>query len=122
MQTTVSVIVLSWNGVAYLGKCLSALSRQSHPAYNVLVVDNGSEDGSADFVEAHFPSVRVIRNPENLGVAAGWNIGLASARADILAFVNQDLIVKPEWLSQMIAPFLTNSQVGVVGCKLLYPD
>jgi glycosyltransferase involved in cell wall biosynthesis len=117
MQTTATVIVLSWNGLAYLGKCLTALSRQSHPAYDVLVVDNGSEDGSPDFVEAHFPSARVIRNPENLGVAAGWNIGLARAQADIIAFANQDLIVKPDWLTQMISQFLTNSQVGVVGVR-----
>lgn len=122
MQTTVSVIVLSWNGLAYLGKCLTALSVQSYPTYDVLVVDNGSEDGSADFIESHFPSVRVIRNPKNLGVAAGWNIGLANVRAEILAFVNQDLIVEPNWLSQMISQFLTNPQIGVLGCKLLYPD
>ena len=116
-----SVIVLSWNGMEYLADCLDAVLAQEYPDFELIVVDNGSSDGSADFVERQYPSVRLIRNHRNLGFAAGNNVGLRVARGDALVLLNQDTVVHPGWLSAL-TDALGDPQIGIVGCKALYPD
>lgn len=116
-----SIVLLAWNGRAYLGDCLDAVLAQDYPDFEVLVVDNGSTDGSADFVAAQYPQVRLIRNAHNLGFAAGNNVGLRAATGDVLVLLNQDTVVQPGWLVAL-AEVLQDSTVGIVGCKLLYPD
>jgi len=116
-----SVIVLSWNGMDYLEDCLNAVLSQDYPDFEVIVVDNGSTDGSADFVAQHFPRVRLIRNERNLGFAAGNNVGLRAATGDVLVLLNQDTVVRPGWLAALVNA-LEDKAVGVAGCKILYPD
>ena len=116
-----SVIVLSWNGMEYLEDCLDAVLAQEYPDFEVIVVDNGSSDGSADFVERLYPQVRLIRNERNLGFAAGNNVGLRAARGDALVLLNQDAVVEPGWLEVLVTA-LEDPTIGMVGCKLLYPD
>jgi GT2 family glycosyltransferase len=116
-----SVIVLSWNGMDYLADCLDAVLSQDYPDLEVIVVDNGSTDGSADFVEQHYPQVRLIRNARNLGFAAGNNVGLRAATGDVLVLLNQDTVVRPRWLQTLVTT-LEDPTIGIVGCKLLYPD
>lgn len=116
-----SVIVLSWNGMEYLESCLDAVLSQDYPDFEVIVVDNASTDGSADFVAEHYPQVRLIRNERNLGFAAGNNIGLRAATGDVLLLLNQDTVVQPGWLAALVSA-LEDERVGVAGCKILYPD
>lgn len=117
-----SVIVLAWNGIEHLRECLDAASAQELAEYELIVVDNGSTDGSADFVEAHYPAVRVIRLPHNLGFAAGNNIGLRAATGDVMVLLNQDTIVTPQWLGELVRVIETHPDCGIVGGKALYPD
>ena len=72
----VSVIIVNYNGKHYLKNCLSSLSAQSYPAIEVIFVDNGSSDGSAEYVRNEFPSVRIIESKKNLGFAKGNNLGV----------------------------------------------
>jgi len=116
-----SVIVLSWNGMDYLEDCLNAVLSQDYPDFEVIVVDNGSTDGSADFVAQHFPRVRLICNERNLGFAAGNNVGLRAAVGDVLVLLNQDTVVRTGWLTALVKA-LKDKAVGVAGCKILYPD
>lgn len=116
-----SVIVLSWNGMEYLADCLDAVLAQESPGFEVIVVDNGSSDGSADFVEEHYPQVQLIRNERNLGFAAGNNVGLRAATGDVLVLLNQDTMVQPGWLGAVVDT-LDDPEVGIAGCKALYPD
>lgn len=116
-----SVIVLSWNGMKYLEGCLNAVLSQDYLDFEVIVVDNGSTDGSADFVAKRYPQVRLIRNERNLGFAAGNNVGLRAAKGDVLVLLNQDVIVKPDWLTALVDA-LADEQVGIVGAKLLEAD
>ncbi|MEM4724494.1 MAG: glycosyltransferase family 2 protein [Candidatus Hadarchaeum sp.] len=116
-----SVIVLAWNGMDYLEPCLNAVFAQDYPDFEVIVVDNGSTDGSADFVAERFPQARLIRNERNLGYAAGNNVGLRAATGDVLVLLNQDTEVRPGWLRALVEA-LDDPTVGIVGCKLLYPD
>lgn len=117
----ISVIVLTWNGRAYVAGCLEALLAQDYPAFEVLVVDNGSIDGTPDLVAERFPSVQLIRNLRNLGFAAGNNIGLRAATGEILVLVNQDTEAHPGFLKALARAF-ADPTVGLAGCKLLYPD
>lgn len=116
-----SVIVLAWNGMAYLKECLDAVLTQEHADFEVLVVDNGSTDGSADFVAEHYPQVRLIRNKRNLGFAGGNNVGMRTATGDVLVLLNQDTKVLSGWLTGLIDT-VGDPTVGIAGCKLLYPN
>ncbi|NJO04901.1 MAG: glycosyltransferase [Chloroflexaceae bacterium] len=81
-MSRVVVLVLAWNGVDYLRPCLQALAHQQGiDSYGVLVVDNGSTDGSAELVEHEFPDVALLRLPSNLGFAAGNNAGIRALLA-----------------------------------------
>ncbi len=117
----ISVIVLTWNGLHYLEDCLSSLLAQDYPAFEVIVVDNGSTDGTPEWMAEHFPDVRFIRNERNLGFAGGNNAGLRAARGDLLVLLNNDTEVHPGWLAAL-ADTCADPAVGVAGCKLLYPD
>lgn len=116
-----SVIVLSWNGRDYLAECLDAVLSQDYPDLEVIVVDNGSTDGSANFTAEHYPQVRLVCNERNLGFAAGSNCGLRAASGDVLVLLNQDTVVQPGWLAALVNAF-KDETVGVAGCKILYPD
>jgi GT2 family glycosyltransferase len=116
-----SVIVLAWNGIEFLGPCLDALLAQHFADFEVVVVDNGSSDGSADFVAESYPQVRLIRNERNIGFAAGNNIGLEAATGEVLVLLNQDTEVHEDWLEALVSTF-DDASIGIAGCKLLYPD
>ncbi len=116
-----SIIILVWNGMSYLEACLNAVLAQDYPNFEVIVVDNGSADGSADFVAEQYPQVRLIRNGRNMGFSAGNNIGLRAATGDVLVLLNQDTVVHTGWLAAL-TQVLADPTIGIVGCKLLYPD
>ncbi|RPI54148.1 MAG: glycosyltransferase [Chloroflexi bacterium] len=117
-----TVIVLAWNGVEYLDACLRSVLAQDHPDFEVLVVDNGSTDGSGELVATAFPQVRLIRNERNLGFAAGNNVGLRAAGGETLVLLNQDTVVQPGWLASLARALETLPDAGVVGAKILDPD
>jgi GT2 family glycosyltransferase/glycosyltransferase involved in cell wall biosynthesis len=106
----VSIVVLNFNGLAHLQACLESLGALDDPPdrREVLLVDNGSSDGSPAWVREHFPWVRVVELDQNLGFAEGNNRGAAEARGDVLVFLNTDARVEPGWLRALIAP-LTGS-------------
>jgi GT2 family glycosyltransferase len=116
-----SVIVPVWNGIEFLERCLLALRTQDYSRREVVVVDNASSDGSADFVAEHFPEARLVRNDYNLGFAGGCNAGLRVADGEVLLLLNQDTEVSPDWLRHVVEA-LEAPEVGVVGCKIFYPD
>jgi GT2 family glycosyltransferase len=122
-----AVIVLSWNGANVLPACLQALGAQDGGQPDLLVVDNGSVDGSAALVRELSPACRLIENGRNLGFAGGMNVGLRallarSAPPDIVVLLNQDTIVATDWLRQITAPFATDERIAAAGCKIHYPD
>lgn len=116
-----SIIVLSWNGLPYISKCLSAICSQISRHSEIILVDNGSSDGTVPFVCSHFPSVRVIENASNMGVSNGWNIGINHSKGKLIYFINQDVYLKDGWLNEMRNAMKCNEKIGIAGCKLLYP-
>jgi GT2 family glycosyltransferase len=97
-----SVVVVNWNSKEHLAACLSALEKQTHRELQVIVVDNGSEDGSAELVAERFPQVTLIRAGENLGFAEGCNRGLALAQGPWVAMLNNDAFAEPEWAAALV--------------------
>jgi GT2 family glycosyltransferase len=117
-----SVIVLGWGGEPYIAECLAALRRQSYATPEVIVVDNGSPDGTAQIVERDFPEARLIRTGHNLGVAGGNNVGLRAAQGEICVLINADVEVRPDWLEHLVRAMEADARIGIAGAKLLYPD
>lgn len=120
-EPLVSVIVVSWNGRELLAEALRSV-QGCEVAGEVIVVDNGSTDGSAEMVASHFPSVRLLRNRENVGFGRANNQGMAVARGRYFFLLNSDARVKPGALRAMVAYAEAHPQIGVVGARLRFPD
>lgn len=118
----VSVIVLSLNGADVIRECLDTLLVNDYPNFEVLVVNNGSTDATPEIVSNKYPRVRLINLPQNRGYAGGMNEGLKASRGEILVPLNDDTINTPNLVREIVRPMLEDPQVGIVGCKILYPD
>jgi hypothetical protein len=119
----ISVIVLNYNGRVWLEPCLTALTAQAGaPPFEVLLVDNGSTDGSVAFVAARFPSVRIVEVGRNLGFAGGNNAGARAALGVELAFLNNDTIPAADWLARLHAALVEASGRSLVTSKIVFLD
>jgi GT2 family glycosyltransferase/glycosyltransferase involved in cell wall biosynthesis len=100
----VSVIIVNWNGREHLRDCFGSLSGSDYPAdrLELICVDNGSTDGSRDFLAAEFPRVKVVALDTNRGFTGGNEAGVAAARGDVLVFLNNDMRVEPNCLSELV--------------------
>jgi GT2 family glycosyltransferase len=98
MTPDVSVVIVTWNGREYLEACLTSVAAQEGIACETIVVDNGSQDGTAAFVRERFPWVRLVSLDRNLGFAGGNNAGAREARGRYLAFLNNDTAADRAWL------------------------
>jgi GT2 family glycosyltransferase len=116
---TVSVVIPNWNGRRWLPGCLEALECQDRPADEVIVVDNGSRDGSLEYLAAERPQVHVEALEHNTGFAHAANVGIAEASGEFVALVNTDVRLAPDWLARMAAVLETDTGAGAVACKML---
>ena len=88
----VSIIIPHWNGIEILSECLDSLTQTEYSNKEIIVVDNASTDGSSDWVNINYPSVKLIENDQNYGYAGGCNRGANAATGDYLTFLNNDTI------------------------------
>ncbi len=116
----VSVIIVNYNGKAFLEKCLSSLMKQTYPAIEIILVDNGSADNSIWFVKGEYPSVRIIATKENLGFAKGNNVGIKESKGEMIATLNNDTEVTPEWVEELVKAMDSNKKVGMCASKMLF--
>jgi GT2 family glycosyltransferase len=117
----VYVIVLAWNHCPETVTCLASLTRLNYPNKRILLVDNGSQDGTPQVVAALFPNVEILMNEKNLGFAAGCNVGLRYALeqgADFMFLVNNDTEVSPDALDHLVASM--RPDVGMAAPKIYY--
>ena len=118
-QAFTTVIVVNWNAKGLLEKCLASLVSQLEQPDEVLVVDNGSTDGSTDLVRRRYPRVQMLALADNVGFARANNLGIQSARGDYIALLNNDAEADPSWLGEMIAVLRANQGVGFCASKML---
>lgn len=118
----VSIIIPNWNGAAHLPGCLDALRRQAERDFEVLVVDNGSRDGSLDLVARDYPEVQRLTLGENRGFTGACNAGLRAASGEILILLNNDTQPRDDWLAEVLATFARHPQAGMVASKMLLFD
>ena len=118
----VSVAILSWNGRHHLETCLQALAAQDDPGvpWEILVLDNGSTDGTAGWLRREHPRVRLIESPVNLGFCAGNNRLVDEAQADAVALLNNDTRPQPQWLAALVDALkrAPDDVAAVSGCIL----
>lgn len=118
----ISVVIVSWNSRNSLGRCLQSLAAARRSSDEVIVVDNASSDGSADFTARTFPWVHLIRNATNRHFAAGVNQGLATARGDAVLILNPDTVLAPFALSAAARTLNERPDVGALGFRMVNED
>lgn len=112
-------MIPSWNGLEHLEICLTALRCQTFRDFEVIVVDNGSSDGSQGYVRQHFPDVRLLELGENRGFTGACNAGYAVSRGDYVILLNNDTEAREEWLAAVVDAFRRHPEAGIVASKIL---
>ncbi len=118
----VSIVIVTWNGRVLLETCLPGVLATDYPSFEVVVVDNGSTDGTVAWLETHYPGVRVVALDENRGFCGGNNAGIGAARGRYVMLLNNDVEVPAEWLGPLVAWMESHPETGAVQPKLLRYD
>ena len=108
---TASIVIPVLNQLNYTKGCVASLAASLAPGVSVVVVDNGSSDGTAEFLAAQ-PQITVIRNPENLGCAAAWNQGVRATSSEWVLLINNDVLVTEGWLPALVG-FAQKHELGI---------
>ena len=119
----VTAIVLSWNGRERTLACLRSLEHVTYRPFSVVVVDNGSSDGSADAVAAEHPDASLVRLRENLGFAGGMNAGIRAAfedGADAVVLLNNDMEVEPGFVEPLVSAIADDPESGAACAQILF--
>jgi GT2 family glycosyltransferase len=119
----VEIVLLNLNGYNDTRACLESLANVNYANFGVIVVDNGSTDGSGARLQREFPDVQVLESKENLGFSAGNNLGIEHALSKSAAYVlllNNDTVVDPAFLSRLVETGERAPQVGILGPKICY--
>jgi len=118
MKPAISIIIPHLNGRHHLDDCFQSLRRQTWRDFEVLLVDNGSTDGTQNYVAEHYPEVRLIQLPENRGFTGACNAGWQAAQGDIIILLNNDTEADPAWLAEVMAAFARHPRAGSVASKM----
>ncbi|MFC5285470.1 glycosyltransferase [Actinokineospora guangxiensis] len=118
----VTVILVSYGGAELVVRCLDLLAQHTPQAYDVIVVDSASPDGTGEWLQANLTGASVLRMSENLGFGAGCNLGLRHASTELVCFLNADVEVSPGWLEPLLAFLDAHPEVGAVAPVMLNPD
>jgi len=118
----VTVIIVNWNAKTLLSECLDGLRNQIYRSLTVILVDNGSNDGSIDFVTNNYPEVKTIALPENLGFAAANNIALKTVQTEYVALLNNDAVPHHLWLKHLVKALESYPEAGFAASKMLFYD
>lgn len=120
---TLSIIILTCNQQGVLRRCLDSLLPSVHNINSeIIIVDNGSTDGTTEMLSAFFPTIKVIVNPENLGVAMARNQGIKASTGKYILILDNDTIVNHEAIAGMLDYIQSHPEAGVVACRLLNSD
>jgi len=116
---SVTVIIPNWNGISFLEKCLTTLTKQDTDDYEILLVDNASEDESVSYVKTHFPQVEILENDTNLGFSGGVNVGIAHARTPYIILLNNDVEVEMHFVKGLLDAISQNDKIFSVSARMV---
>ena len=118
-----SIIIVNWNSIEFTKKCIASIESTIHDLqYEVIVVDNASDDNCQHELSNSFPAAKLIRCPRNIGFAAANNVGVTCSCGRSLLFLNPDTVVLGDAIRRMIANLNAAGDIGAVGCRLLNSD
>jgi GT2 family glycosyltransferase len=118
-EPRVSIIIVHFNGVEVLSRCLKFLSKIDYNNFEVILVDNASTDNSVKFVRENYPWIKIVENERNLGFAEGNNRGLKYATGEYIVLLNSDTEVTPNWLRELVRLAESDPSIGICGSKIL---
>ncbi len=119
MTSKVSFVILTWNSVENIASCLASLPASLTCSFEVIVVDNGSQDGTVDTIKKHFPTVRIIQNSTNSGVACARNQGIRASRGQYVLILDDDTVVHPLAVQTLVQLLDGSARVGLCGPRLV---
>jgi len=121
---TISIIIVTHNGKLFLDECLESLKNLEYPKekLEIIIVDNASTDGTIEYLSSNFPDILLIKFDKNYGFCKPNNEGAKKAKGEYLVFLNNDTVVTPKWLSELIKGVLDNDRVISCASKMLYYD
>jgi GT2 family glycosyltransferase len=117
-----SVVIPNWNGVEHLPACLNSLRAQTYPHLEVILVDNGSTDGSQELVAEKYPEVRLLGLEQNLGLTGGNNAGFQASQGKILVSLNNDTEAAPTFVESLVTALVDHPEAGMAAAKMLLFD
>ena len=117
-----SIIIVNWNGKRFLDDCLGSLRRQTFRNFETILVDNGSSDGSAEYIQSRFPEVRLVVLNENRGFTGGNLAGYELASGTIVVLLNNDTEAAPAWLEEIHKASTLHPNAGSFASKMMYFD
>jgi GT2 family glycosyltransferase len=118
-----SIVVICWNDLEHIGPCLRSVYAETKEIdFEVIVTDNGSTDGSLEWVQEHFPGVRIVKNCANLGFGPGNNAGIRVAQGEYVLILNPDTIIHNRALEKLVAYADRHPEAGAFGCRTLNMD
>jgi GT2 family glycosyltransferase len=118
-----SIVILCWNDLKVIADCLLSIYNETHDiSFEVIVSDNGSTDGSLEYISQHYPGVRIVANGVNLGFAKGNNAGIALSEGEYVLILNPDTIIHDRALEKCVVFADSHPEAGAFGCRVLNPD
>jgi GT2 family glycosyltransferase len=118
----ISIIVVNWNGKKLLPECLDGLRCQAYQDFHTILVDNGSNDGSVDFVTRNYPEVKIVALSRNTGFSAANNTAFKSVKSKYVALLNNDAVADPLWLKSLVNAIETHPKASFAASKMLFYD
>lgn len=115
----VTINIVTWNSRVYLPFCLTSIFQQKYRDFSVLIIDNGSSDGTIEYIQKNFPEVKMLRNTQNLGYARAHNQGIKLTRSEYLLIMNPDIILTPDYLNNIVSAAGKKPDFSFFGGKIL---
>jgi GT2 family glycosyltransferase len=122
IKNKISIIIVTWNGLRHLQKCLPSIVASTYQNFEIVLVDNASSDGSIEFVEKKYPNVKIVRNQTNLGFAEANNIGFENSDGEYVFLLNNDTTIEPDCLEKLMTKIKENETIGGIQPKILRMD
>jgi len=122
MKPEISIVIPNWNGKKYLKTCFDSLRKQIFKKFEIILVDNASEDDSIEFIEKNYPEIKIIALNENTGFAKAVNIGIQEARGNYISLFNNDTEAHPKWLKNLYLASQKHPKYYFFACKILCFD